>query len=45
MTDIDTLDLVPSRIRLSAFDKEPPISIHRLKAKLEKHGGVLFHAD
>lgn len=34
-TDIETLDLVPSRIRLSAFDKEPPISIHRLKAKLE----------
>ena len=34
-TDIDTLDIVPSRIRLSAFDKEPPISIHRLKAKLE----------
>lgn len=34
-TDIGTLDIVPSRIRLSAFDKEPPISIHRLKAKLE----------
>jgi chromosome partitioning protein len=34
-TDIETLDLVPSRIRLSAFDKEPPISIHRLKSKLE----------
>ena len=34
-TDIETLDLVPSRIRLSAFDKEPPISIHRLKTKLE----------
>lgn len=34
-TDIETLDIVPSRIRLSAFDKEPPISIHRLKAKIE----------
>lgn len=34
-TDIETLDIVPSRIRLSKFDKEPPIAIHRFKAKLD----------
>jgi chromosome partitioning protein len=35
-TDIETLDIVPSRIRLSKFDKEAPISIHRFKSKLEE---------
>lgn len=38
-TDIDTLDIVPSRIRLSKFDKEPPIAIHRFKAKLDEING------
>lgn len=35
MTEIEDMDIVPSRIRLSAFDKEAPIAIHRLKSKID----------
>lgn len=34
-TDVESLDIVPSRIRLSAYERESPISINRFQAKLE----------
>jgi chromosome partitioning protein len=40
VTEIEHLDIVPSKLRFAKFEKEPAIAINRLKAKLQSLSSV-----